>query len=230
MAKRGKIKLPCGRLGAEKLRDYACEDADLTLQLKHVLDSDLDKAGVRKLFEELEMPLVPVLVHMENAGVKLNSKELKDYAVVLREQIIQLEKEIIELAGEEFNVSSPKQLGPILFEKLNIDTNAKKTKTKQYSTSEDVLIRLVDKHPIVGKVLEFRGLKKLLSTYVEALPLLVNKKTGKIHTSYNQAIAATGRLSSVNPNLQNIPIRDESGREIRKAFIPSDDGAYLFVG
>jgi DNA polymerase-1 len=160
---------------------------------------------------------------MENAGVKLNSQELKDYAEVLRGQIIQLEKEIIELAGEDFNVSSPKQLGPILFEKLNIDSNAKKTKTKQYSTSEDVLVRLADRHPIINKVLEFRGLKKLLSTYVEALPLLVNKNTGKIHTSYNQAIAATGRLSSVNPNLQNIPIRDESGREIRKAFIPSDD-------
>jgi DNA polymerase-1 len=207
----------------EKLRDYACEDADLTFQLKHAIDPELDKTEVRELFQEMEMPLIPVLVHMENAGVKLNMEELKRYAEVLREQIIQLEKEIIELAGEEFNVSSPKQLGPILFEKLKIDTNAKKTKTKQYSTSEDVLIRLVDRHPIVGKVLEFRGLKKLLSTYVEALPLLVNKRTGKVHTSYNQAIAATGRLSSVNPNLQNIPIRDESGREIRKAFIPSDD-------
>ena len=223
IGKKGKNQITMRSVGAEKLRDYACEDADLTLQLKHAIDPDLDKAEVRQLFEELEMPLVPVLVHMENAGVRLNSQELKDYAEVLREQIIQLEKEIIELAGEEFNVSSPKQLGPILFEKLNIDSNARKTKTKQYSTSEDVLIRLVDRHPIVSKVLEFRGLKKLLSTYVEALPLLVNKKTGKIHTSYNQAIAATGRLSSVNPNLQNIPIRDESGREIRKAFIPSDD-------
>lgn len=212
----------------DKLRDYACEDADLTFQLKLAIDPDLDKAGVRDLFETIEMPLVPVLASMENAGVKLNSEELNQYAVVLREQIIELEKEIIELAGEEFNVSSPKQLGPILFEKLKIDTNVKKTKTKQYSTSEDVLIRLVDRHPIVQKILDFRGLKKLLSTYVEALPLLVNKKTGKIHTSYNQAIAATGRLSSVNPNLQNIPIRDDSGREIRKAFIPSD-GEHTFL-
>ena len=223
IGKKGKNQITMRSVGPEKLRDYACEDADLTLQLKHTIDAELDKAEVRKLFEDLEMPLVPVLVHMENAGVKLNIHELKEYAKVLRKQIIQLEKEIIDLAGEEFNVSSPKQLGPILFEKLKIDTNARKTKTKQYSTSEEVLIRLVDKHPIVGKVLEFRGLKKLLSTYVEALPQLVNKNTGKIHTSFNQAIAATGRLSSVNPNLQNIPIRDESGREIRKAFIPSDD-------
>lgn len=223
IGKKGKNQITMRSVGAEKLRDYACEDADLTLQLKHAVDAELDKAEVRRLFEELEMPLVPVLVHMENAGVKLNIKELNAYAGVLRKQIILLEKEIIDLAGEEFNVSSPKQLGLILFEKLKIDTNAKKTKTKQYSTSEEVLVRLTDKHPIIGKVLEFRGLKKLLSTYVETLPQLVNKTTGKIHTSYNQAIAATGRLSSVNPNLQNIPIRDESGREIRKAFIPSDE-------
>lgn len=223
IGKKGKNQITMRSVPVEKLRDYACEDADLTFQLKLAIDPDLDKAGVRNLFNTIEMPLVPVLASMENAGVKLNSEELNQYAVVLREQIITLEKDIIELAGEEFNVSSPKQLGPILFEKLKIDSNAKKTKTKQYSTSEDVLIRLIDRHPIVQKILDFRGLKKLLSTYVEALPLLVNKKTGKIHTSYNQAIAATGRLSSVNPNLQNIPIRDESGREIRKAFIPSDN-------
>lgn len=223
IGKKGKEQITMRSVSPEKLRDYACEDADLTLQLKLAIDPELDKAGVRELFETIEMPLVPVLASMENAGVKLNSEELNQYAVVLREQIIELEKDIIELAGEDFNVSSPKQLGPILFEKLKIDSNAKKTKTKQYSTSEDVLIRLVDRHPIVQKVLDYRGLKKLLSTYVEALPQLVNRKTGKIHTSYNQAIAATGRLSSVNPNLQNIPIRDEAGREIRKAFIPSDD-------
>lgn len=222
IGKKGKGQITMRSVSPEKLRDYACEDADLTYQLKYAIDPDLDKTEVRQLFEEMEMPLIPVLVHMENAGVKLNVKELNEYAKVLRKQIIQLEKEIFELAGEEFNISSPKQMGPILFEKLKIDTNAKKTKTKQYSTSEDVLVRLADKHPIVGKILEFRGLKKLLSTYVEALPQLVNKKTGKIHTNFNQAIAATGRLSSVNPNLQNIPIRDESGREIRKAFIPSD--------
>jgi DNA polymerase-1 len=210
-------------VGKEKLRDYACEDADLTFQLKHALDPKLDEFEMRELFETLEMPLVPVLVHMENAGVKIDSDVLKEFAQKLREQIIEVEKEIFELAGEEFNVSSPKQLGVILFEKLKIDTNARKTKTKQYSTSEEILVRLADRHPIVNKILEFRGLKKLLSTYVEALPDIVNKETGKIHSSFNQAITATGRLSSVNPNLQNIPIRDEAGREIRRSFIPSDE-------
>ncbi len=223
IGKKGKNQMTMRSVSPEKLRDYSCEDADLTFQLKQKIDPDLDKFGVRELFEKMEMPLIPVLVHMENAGVKINSDELNKFAVVLLEQIIQLEKEIIELAGQSFNVSSPQQLGLILFEKLKIDSNAKKTKTKQYSTAEDTLVQLVHKHPIVQKILDFRGLKKLLSTYVEALPLLVDKKTGKIHTSYNQAIAATGRLSSVNPNLQNIPIRSENGREIRKAFIPSDE-------
>ncbi len=222
IGKKGKNQRSMRSVDKEKLRDYACEDADLTFQLKHHLDPLLDKYEMRQLFEMIEMPLVPVLVHMENAGVKINSEVLKNYAGKLREQIIAIEKEIFELAGEKFNVSSPKQLGPILFEKLKIDTNARKTKTKQYSTSEEVLVRLSDRHPIVNKVLEFRGLKKLLSTYVEALPELINKRTGKIHTSFNQAITSTGRLSSFNPNLQNIPIRDESGREIRRAFIPSD--------
>ncbi|HKJ80186.1 MAG TPA: DNA polymerase I, partial [Prolixibacteraceae bacterium] len=223
IGKKGKNQLNMRSVPKEKLRDYACEDADLTWQLKQALDPELDKAEMRELFETVEMPLVPVLVHMENAGVKLNVDELKSYAEVLRKQIIQLENEIIELAGEDFNVSSPKQLGVILFDKLKIDSNARKTKTKQYSTAEETLVRLADRHPIINKILEFRGLKKLLNTYVEALPLLVNAKTGKLHTSYNQAIAATGRLSSVNPNLQNIPIRDDSGREIRKAFVPSTD-------
>ena len=223
IGKKGKNQITMRSVSFEKLRDYSCEDADLTFQLKQKIDPDLDKSGVRELFETLEMPLVPVLVHMENAGVKINSEELNAYAKVLLEQIIQIEKEIIELAGVSFNVSSPQQLGIILFEKLKIDSNAKKTKTKQYSTAEETLAQLVDKHPIIQKILDFRGLKKLLSTYVEALPLLVDKRTGKIHTSYNQAIAATGRLSSVNPNLQNIPIRSVNGREIRKAFIPSDE-------
>ncbi|MDO8951427.1 MAG: DNA polymerase I, partial [Draconibacterium sp.] len=223
IGKKGKNQITMRSVSPEKLRDYSCEDADLTFQLKQKIDPDLDKSGIRELFETLEMPLVPVLVHMENAGVKINSEELNAYAKVLLEQIIQIEKEIVELAGVTFNVSSPQQLGIILFEKLKIDSNAKKTKTKQYSTAEETLAQLVDKHPIVEKILDFRGLKKLLSTYVEALPLLVVKKTGKIHTSYNQAIAATGRLSSVNPNLQNIPIRTENGRQIRKAFIPSDE-------
>lgn len=223
IGKKGKTQPTMRSVTPDKLRDYACEDADLTLQLKLKIDPDLDKFKVRELFETLEMPLVPVLVGMENAGVRINSGELNNYSKILLEQIIQLEQEIIALAGEQFNVSSPQQLGIILFEKLNIDPNAKKTKTKQYSTAEEVLVQLQHKHPIIEKVLDFRELRKLLSTYVEALPLLVNRRTGKIHTSYNQAIAATGRLSSVNPNLQNIPIRTLNGREIRKAFIPSDD-------
>ncbi len=221
IGKKGREQLSMGDVDKEKLRDYSCEDADLTLQLKQVLERELDTNGLRELFEKIEMPLVPVLVHMEGAGVSLNTGELNRYAEKLRDRIESLEKEIIEMAGEEFNVSSPKQLGPILFEKLKINTNAKKTKTKQYSTSEDVLIRLVDKHPIVQKVLDFRGARKLLSTYVETLPALINPKTGKVHTSFNQAVTATGRLSSNNPNLQNIPIREAEGREIRKAFIPS---------
>jgi len=223
IGKKGKNQPTMRSVTPEKLRDYACEDADLTLQLKLKIDPDLDKFKVRELFETLEMPLVPVLVGMENAGVRINSEELNRYSKVLLGQIIQLEQEIIAMAGEQFNVSSPQQLGIILFEKLKIDPNAKKTKTKQYSTAEEVLAQLSHKHPIIEKILDFRELKKLLSTYVEALPLLVNRRTGKIHTSYNQAIAATGRLSSVNPNLQNIPIRTLNGREIRKAFIPSDN-------
>ncbi len=222
IGKKGKSQMTMLSVPIENLKDYACEDADLTLQLKYAIDADLDKSESRKLFEEIEMPLVPVLAEMEIAGVVINTQELEVFAERLREQLIGLEKKIIELAGEEFNVSSPKQLGVILFEKLNIDSNAKKTKTKQYSTGEEVLVRLKDKHPIINLVLEFRGAKKLLSTYVEALPKLINQRTGKIHTSYNQAVAATGRLSSNNPNLQNIPIREASGREIRKAFIPEN--------
>lgn len=228
IGKKGKNQKTMRQVPVEELKDYACEDADLTLQLKLAIDSKLDETGVRSVFEDIEMPLIPVLADMEMAGVTLNTKALDDYAEVLREQLITLEAEIKELAGEDFNVSSPKQLGPILFEKLKIDTKAKKTKTKQYSTSEDVLTKLMDKHPIVPKILEFRGLKKLLSTYVEALPQLVNERTGKIHTTFNQTIAATGRLSSTNPNLQNIPIRDENGRELRRAFTASDDD-HLFL-
>ncbi|WP_372775784.1 DNA polymerase I [Mangrovibacterium sp.] len=228
IGKKGKNQKTMRDVPVEQLRDYACEDADLTLQLKLAIDADLDKTGVRPVFEEIEMPLIPVLADMEATGVTLNTKALDEYAEVLREQLIALEAEVKELAGEDFNLSSPKQLGPILFEKLQIDSKAKKTKTKQYSTAEETLIKLVDKHPIVSKILEFRGLKKLLSTYVEALPQLVDAKTGKIHTTYNQTIAATGRLSSTNPNLQNIPIRDENGREIRRAFTASDDN-HLFL-
>ena len=222
IGKKGTQQQTMRQASPDKLRDYSCEDADLTLQLKQTIEKDLDASGTRTLFNEIEMPLIYVLADMEIAGVNLNTSELNIYADVLRKQIIDIESEIIQMAGEEFNISSPKQLGVILFEKMKIDPGAKMTKTKQYSTAEETLEKLADKHPIVGKILEYRGLKKLLSTYVEALPLLINQRTKKLHTSYNQAIAATGRLSSTNPNLQNIPIRDENGRELRKAFIPSD--------
>ncbi|MBL7973085.1 MAG: DNA polymerase I [Prolixibacteraceae bacterium] len=223
IGKKGALQQTMRQAAPDKLRDYACEDADLTLQLKQVIEKELNDSGTRRLFDEIEMPLIYVLADMELSGVNLNTSELNIYADVLRKQIIELEREIIGMAGEEFNVSSPKQLGVILFEKMKIDPNAKMTKTKQYSTAEETLEKLADKHPIVSKILEYRGLKKLLSTYVETLPQLINPKTKKLHTSYNQAVAATGRLSSTNPNLQNIPIRDENGRELRKAFIPSDD-------
>lgn len=228
IGQKGKKQLSMRDVEPDKLVKYACEDADLTLQLKNVLESKLDEYEQTKLFDEIEMPLVQVLVHMENAGVKIDTKALSSSADELREQLVTLETEIHQLAGEEFLVSSPKQLGEILFDKLKIDAKAKKTKTKQYSTNEETLAKLADRHPIINKVLEYRGLRKLLSTYIDALPKLINKRTGKIHTSFNQTVTATGRLSSVNPNLQNIPIRDQNGREIRKAFVPSaDDMIYL---
>lgn len=221
---KGKSQRTMRSVETDTLVKYACEDADLTLQLKNKLATELTNNELSDLFNNIEMPLVHVLTEMEASGVKIDPDALNEYAISLKEQIIQLEKEIHELAGVDFLISSPKQLGEILFDKLKIDPNAKKTKTKQYSTGEEILEKLADKHPIINKVLEFRGLKKLLNTYVEALPKLINQRSGKIHTSFNQAIASTGRLSSTNPNLQNIPIRDDNGREIRKAFIPSEPG------
>jgi DNA polymerase-1 len=221
---RGSLQRTMRSVEVEKLVEYACEDADLTFQLKPKLEKELKENELTELFEKVEMPLLPVLASMEISGVRVDPDALKNYAGELRELIITLEKDIFELAGEHFLISSPKQLGVILFEKLKIDPNAKLTKTKQYQTNEETLAKLQHKHPIIDKLLEYRGLKKLLNTYVETLPNLINSRTGKIHTSYNQAVAATGRLSSVNPNLQNIPIRDENGREIRKAFIPSEAG------
>ncbi len=206
----------------DKLMEYAVEDADVTYQLKEIFEPRIRKEGLEYLSENIEMPLISVLAVMERNGVKLNQEDLKAIAVDLREDIISLEKEIYSLAGTEFNISSPKQLGDILFIRLKLDEKARVTKTKQFVTNEEILQRLANKHPIINKVLEYRGLKKLLSTYVETLPLIVDKKTGRIHTSYNQAVAATGRLSSINPNLQNIPVKDERGREIRKAFVPED--------
>jgi DNA polymerase-1 len=211
----------------EKLIEYSVEDADVTYQLKNVFEPRIKTEGLSDLSSTIEMPLIRVLATMERNGVKLNLEDLKAITVNLRGDIISLEKEIYTLAGTEFNISSPKQLGDILFIRLKLDENARFTKTKQFITSEEILQRLTSKHPIVEKVLEYRGLKKLLSTYVEALPLLVNKKTGRIHTCYNQAVAATGRLSSNNPNLQNIPVRDARGREIRKAFVPEEGHIFL---
>ncbi len=206
-----------------KLKDYASEDADLTLQLYHILKKELEEHHLLKLAEDLEMPLVLVLSDMEHCGVRLDKDALAVFARQLEKDIIITEEKIFEMAGGPFNISSPRQLGEVLFERLKIISDAKRTKTKQYSTGEDVLAKLANKHPIITEVLNFRSLRKLLSTYVEALPKLVNKSTGRLHTSFNQAVAATGRLSSNNPNLQNIPIREERGREIRKAFIPRDD-------
>lgn len=214
-------------VAVEKLKEYAVEDADVTYQLKEIFEPRLESEGLAGLSEKIEMPLIRVLGDMERAGVRINQEGLESIADDLRTDILTLEKEIYTLAGTEFNISSPKQLGDILFIRLKLDDRARVTKTKQFVTNEEILQRLTGKHPIVNKVLEYRGLKKLLSTYVEALPLLVDKKTGRIHTSYNQAVASTGRLSSTNPNLQNIPVRDERGREIRKAFVPEEGNIFL---
>lgn len=211
----------------EDIIEYAVEDADVTWQLYRLFKPRLEEEGLLTLAREIEMPLIPVLADMERRGIKLNTGDLRNYAVQLRDDIILLEKEIYRLAGSEFNISSPRQLGDILFVRLKLDSEARKTKTGQFSTNEEILQRLAHKHPIVDKVLEYRGLSKLLSTYVEALPALINKHTGRIHTSFNQAVASTGRLSSNNPNLQNIPVRDEAGREIRKAFVPADGFIFL---
>jgi DNA polymerase-1 len=211
----------------EQIKEYAVEDADVTYQLKEVFQPRLRSEGLSDLADIIEMPLIRVLADMERVGVRLNQEDLKAISTGLREDIISLETEIFTLAGTEFNISSPKQLGNILFIRLKLDDKARVTKTKQFNTSEEILQRLTGRHQIINKVLEYRGLKKLLSTYVEALPQLVDKKTGRIHTSYNQAVASTGRLSSNNPNLQNIPVRDERGREIRKAFVPGDGNLFL---
>jgi len=213
----------------DKITDYACEDADLTFQLKEIFEKELEKNYLDNLSYTIEMPLVPVLADMEQSGIKVNTNSLNDFAKELNHELIKIEDKILQQAGIPFNVSSPKQLGEVLFDHMKLDPNAKKTKTKQYSTSEDTLQKISDKHPIIQDILEFRSLKKLLSTYVEALPNLINEKTGKIHTSYQQAVASTGRLSSKNPNLQNIPIREARGREIRKTFIPTDNEHVLLA-
>ena len=224
---KGKKALAITEVPLEQLTNYAAEDADITLQLKEKLSAELKEAGMEKLFYQLEMPLLRTLARMELAGVRIDSQALGASANVMRKQLESIEQEAFALAGMEFNLSSAKQVGEVLFDRLKIVEKAKKTKTGQYVTSEEVLESLRSKHPLVGKILDYRGIKKLLSTYIEALPALVNPATGKIHTSYNQAVTATGRLSSSNPNLQNIPVRDDMGKEIRKCFIP-DDGCVFF--
>ena len=227
IGQKGKNQGNMRNLSPQQIYKYACEDADVTLKLKNRLEQELKEQSAEKLFYEIEMPLVPVLAYMEKNGVRIDTHALKETSTHFTARMIQIENEIYQLAGTEFNVSSPKQVGEILFERLKITDKAKKTKTGQYVTSEEVLEGLRNKHDIVGKILDYRGLKKLLGTYIDALPLLINERTGKIHTSFNQTVTATGRLSSSNPNLQNIPIRNEDGKEIRKAFIP-EEGCEFF--
>ena len=225
---KGKNQLCMRDVPLAQIAEYAAEDADVTLKLKNFFAPELKKAGIESLFFDIEMPLIYVLVEMEATGVKLDTVALKQSSEELTAALNNLEKEIYELAGVKFNINSSKQVGEVLFEHLKIEEKAKKTKTGSYSTSEDILEKIRSKHPVVGKLLEYRGLKKLLSTYIDALPELINPETGKIHTSFNQTVTATGRPSSTNPNLQNIPIRDELGREIRKAFIPDNEDCTFF--
>ncbi|MDL2221513.1 DNA polymerase I [Parabacteroides sp. OttesenSCG-928-N08] len=225
---KGKGQKTMREVEVELVAEYAAEDADITLRLKHHFAPLLVKENLDKLFYEIEMPLIYVLAGMEQAGVMLDTEALRKSSEELTAELLRLEAEIYALAGMEFNINSTTQVGEVLFEKLRIEEKAKRTKTGKYSTGEEVLEKLRGKHPIVGKLLEYRGLKKLLSTYIDALPALVNPRTGKIHTSFNQAVTSTGRLSSTNPNLQNIPIREEMGREIRRAFRSDNDESLFF--
>lgn len=222
IGKKGKGQGSMRDVDLEAIKEYAAEDADITLQLKTVFEPQLDSLNARKLFDEVENPLIYVLADMEKEGINLDVPALQDYSKELESDIAQLEQEIYEKAGVKFNIASPKQLGEILFDKLQLDDKAKKTKTGQYKTDEDVLQVLAGKHDVPRLVLDFRQLSKLKSTYVDALPTMLNPRTGRVHTNYRQAVAATGRLSSDGPNLQNIPIKTEKGREVRKAFIPRD--------
>ena len=224
---KGRNQLKPAQLSPEALTRWACEAADLTLQLPDVLDKELKEQGLHQLLTDIELPLVPVLASMEIAGARIDVKALKEYSTTLTEQMNRLDEECHRLAGIPFNTASPAQVGEVLFDHLKIDPKAKKTKTGQYSTTEDILLKLRDRHPLVGKILELRGIRKLLSTYVNALPALINPQTGRIHTTYNQTVTATGRLSSTNPNLQNIPVRSDDGKEIRRAFIPADGNVFF---
>jgi DNA polymerase-1 len=227
IGKKGKDQLNMRDVSLDLIKDYAAEDADVTLKLKHAFEPLLKEAGVEKLFHDVELPLIEALAGMEREGINLDVKALKEFSLQLQDDITKVDAEIQELAGTKFNISSPKQVGEILFEYLKIVEKPKKTKTGQYATGEDVLSKLEGKHPIVSKILDYRELVKLKSTYVDALPLLVNEKTNRLHTTFNQVVAVTGRLSSDNPNLQNIPVRTERGKQIRKAFIPRNEDYIL---
>lgn len=230
IGKKGKNQGSMRDIAVEDAAPYACEDADITFRLYEKFAPEIEKEpGLKKLFYDIEMPLMPVLARMEFCGVKIDTDSLAEISQNLEAEALTLEKEIYEIAGSKFNLSSPKQLGIVLFEDLKISDKPKKTKTGQYSTNEETLLKHADDHPIVGKIMDFRQIMKLKSTYVDALPELVNKRDQRIHTTYMQAVAATGRLSSQNPNLQNIPIRTERGREVRKAFIPSTDSRVIFA-
>jgi len=222
IGKKGKGQGNMRDLKPEEVSDYACEDADITFQLKQLFEPEVNKDHLKELFYNLEMPLVNVLKDMEQEGIAIDVKALKDYSADLEKILLQLEKDIKEAAGMDFNVDSPKQLGEVLFDHLKIDPKAKKTKTGQYATSEDILLKLEKAHPMIPMILEYRQLRKLKSTYVDPLPTMCDKVDGRVHTNFMQTVTATGRLSSNNPNLQNIPIKTEKGREIRKAFIPRD--------
>jgi len=229
IGKKGKSQGSMRDVPVEKVAEYAGEDADITLQLKNIFAPDLEKNGVDNLFRDIETPLVRVLADMESEGVRLDSDRLSTFSAELKEDLKSIESKIYELAGIQFNIGSPKQLGEVLFDHMKISAKAKKTKSGQYSTSEDTLSKLAGEHEIIDQVLEYRSVSKLISTYVDALPDLVNPKTGRIHTTYNQTVAATGRLSSNNPNLQNIPIRTERGRKVRAAFVPRDSDHVLLA-
>ncbi|MCU0435613.1 MAG: DNA polymerase I [Bacteroidia bacterium] len=224
IGKKGKDQKSMRDVPLEQIKEYAAEDADVTFQLRKVFEPELESSNVRPLFDTVEMPLVPVLAAMEAEGITLDTATLAKQSAALAEEIAAIDKHIQELAGTPFNISSPKQVGDILFEVLAIGDKPKKTRTGQYATSEDILQKLVGKHPIVEQILNYREMVKLKSTYVDSLPQMVNPRTGRVHTSYNQVVAATGRLSSDNPNLQNIPIRTARGREVRKAFVPRGEG------
>jgi DNA polymerase-1 len=225
---KGKKQKSMADLAPEEVYTYACEDADITLRLWHVLKPRLTELGCDSLFYDIEMPLMPVLAYMERNGVRIDTEGLQETSRLFTQRMMQIEEEVHQLTGvPDLNISSPKQVGEVLFDRLHIVDKPKKTKTGQYVTSEEVLESLRSKHPAVEKILAYRGLKKLLGTYIDALPLLINPQTGHIHTSFNQTVAATGRLSSSNPNLQNIPVRDAEGKEVRRAFIP-DPGQEFF--